>query len=530
MMVNKGKVEVEGKELAGKKPHIYKETKKPIIIGLITIVLVAALVTLLFFSEQFVGKAIETSVGSVIMVSNKDVVAVNGTFDVIISANPGVGVPAFAVSTFPLRGLHGQNYSFLVEEVVPLNREGDDLEEFLVMHRQAGSLLEIRGFHPTFEASPLQFDIARVTYRIRGDVDHGELLRVSFDEAVLGEPDNPVLPGSLHGVSLVIGEEPDGDGDGVYDMDDNCPLYANAPADCDSDEGTSNEQCDSDGDGVGDVCDACEGFDDNMDFDGDGVPNGCDTDDDEDGIPDADDDCDTTPAGGIVVERGCTEDELNALDADGDGVGAVTDCDDDNPEVSVEVTQYEDADGDMIRDNVDAVLVCTNGNAQEGFTLNENGPDVCPADADASHQRAEDCAGFCAATNDGVERCDGADNDCNSIVDDVAEAALQSDVNNCGSCETVCAEEESCVEGSCILVLNDEDDDGINDDDDDCQGTPDGANKAAASLVAADGCLIGDVDKDNCVDLVDLWTIGRDANLQIGLDMTKVRGNVRLWC
>jgi hypothetical protein len=58
--------------------------------------------------------------------------------------------------------------------------------------------------------------------------------------------------------------DPDGDGDGVIDDCDNCPLAANPG------------QEDTDGDGVGDACDVCPGSDDTIDTDGDGVPDDCD--------------------------------------------------------------------------------------------------------------------------------------------------------------------------------------------------------------------------------------------------------------
>ena len=44
----------------------------------------------------------------------------------------------------------------------------------------------------------------------------------------------------------------------------------------------------------------------------------------------------------------------------------------------------------------------------------------------------------CSATNAGVELCDGIDNDCNGIVDDVAASKLAGDPNNCGACGNAC--------------------------------------------------------------------------------------------
>jgi thrombospondin type 3 repeat protein len=56
----------------------------------------------------------------------------------------------------------------------------------------------------------------------------------------------------------------DSDGDGVLDVDDNCPFVANA------------DQADEDGDHVGDACDPCPPFADATDSDQDGVPDACD--------------------------------------------------------------------------------------------------------------------------------------------------------------------------------------------------------------------------------------------------------------
>jgi hypothetical protein len=67
-------------------------------------------------------------------------------------------------------------------------------------------------------------------------------------------------------------DDTDTDGDGVIDINDNCPTIPNA------------DQADVDGDGIGDVCDA----QDDTDTDNDGIPDIFDTDDDGDGISDAD--------------------------------------------------------------------------------------------------------------------------------------------------------------------------------------------------------------------------------------------------
>ena len=102
----------------------------------------------------------------------------------------------------------------------------------------------------------------------------------------------------------LVSPAPDGDGDGIADMSDNCAGTSNA------------SQADSDGDGVGDACDAAREHDD-RDPDGDGVKNADDNcatianptqvDSDRDGRGDA---CDVTPRG---------------PDADLDGIGALDD-------------------------------------------------------------------------------------------------------------------------------------------------------------------------------------------------------------
>lgn len=55
----------------------------------------------------------------------------------------------------------------------------------------------------------------------------------------------------------------------------------------------------------------------------------------------------------------------------------------------------------------------------------------------------------CECQNTGIEMCDGKDNDCNGVTDDVDAMMLQSDPDNCGLCGRICNEGDKSVYGFC---------------------------------------------------------------------------------
>ena len=140
---------------------------------------------------------------------------------------------------------------------------------------------------------------------------------------------------------------PDGDLDGVDDVDDNCPEFANPG------------QADADADGVGDACDNCATVANpaQADVDGDGMGDACDTIPGACcGIPGAE--CENLPptecslAGGTFLGNGTSclgdpdGDQVSSTcdncatvanpgqgDGDGDGAGDACDCDPSNPGV-----------------------------------------------------------------------------------------------------------------------------------------------------------------------------------------------------
>ena len=155
----------------------------------------------------------------------------------------------------------------------------------------------------------------------------------------------------------------DTDGDGIYDLQDNCPLFFN------------EDQADIDGDYSGDSCDNCPDISngEQEDSDGDGIGDSCDTCTDLDG--------DGYGSPGFPANT-CTVDNCGGIfnpgqeDADTDAVGDFCDnC------LSVVTPDQEDEDLDGIGDSCDT---CTDtdgdGFGNPGFPANTCEDDNCPRD------------------------------------------------------------------------------------------------------------------------------------------------------
>jgi hypothetical protein len=163
----------------------------------------------------------------------------------------------------------------------------------------------------------IQDQTVTLTHKVTHIASQGNGIKPIFAAATYTDDQHNVL--HLPNWTIQV-ERCDGDGDGVVDELDNCPLVANADQrDTDSDRLGDACDPDDDNDGILDPRDNCPlvANADQRDTDSDGLGDACDPDDDNDGILDPRDNCPLKA-------------NPNQLDTDGDGIGDACDLDDDN--------------------------------------------------------------------------------------------------------------------------------------------------------------------------------------------------------
>ncbi len=336
------------------------------------------------------------------------------------------------------------------------------------------------------------------------DAGYDVTLALRFDTGPLAPGEmSPAICYSLRwGYALACSDE---DEDGVCVPEDNCPAVANPG------------QADRDRDGVGDACDLCPDDRDADQADGDG-----------DGLGDACDNCPAIP-------------NPNQGDRDGDGAGDACDCEPgpercngQDDDCDGEIDESPEGVGDPCATGAvgvcaDGVRTCTAGvggcapvrmaeaeqcdgldNDCDGATdeaLPQVGAPCETAEAGACAAGAWVCAppeGLICLSEAGpsVEVCDGLDNDCDGVTDNLPEVAAAPCVTGQpGGCALGA---EQCLDGelSCVpdAAPRDETCDGT---DEDCDGTIDEAMRNACGRCGAlpeDGCDGVDADCDGVID------------------------------
>lgn len=331
--------------------------------------------------------------------------------------------------------------------------------------------------------------------------DNGDTF-VDLPFTIIPDMVQDLLPWTTADGWLVAPPDPDTDGDGVPNADDNCPDLQN-PEQTDTDLDAHGDACDADddNDGVTDAGDDCPFLSNpgQIDLDGDGLGDPCDEDLDGDGHLNAADNCPASPN----AYQDDTDADLagDACDADDDNDGI---CDTDQPGgvctagpdncATVPNPAQADLDGDGIGDACDADLdgdgianaadnCSTTPNAAQDDTDQDQAGDACDADDDGDGllDTADNCP---LVANPGQSDLDG----------DGAGDACDADVDGDGAgnagdnCPEIANSGQADLDGDGAgdACDPDIDGDGVPNGTDLCAGTASGA-----TVLPDNGCSIG---------------------------------------
>ena len=291
----------------------------------------------------------------------------------------------------------------------------------------------------------------------------------------------------------------DDDGDGLLDVQDNCPLIAN-PGQENLDNDKEGDACDSDqdGDGVPNDIDNCPVTKNVMqlDTDEDGQGDLCDQDDDGDGVLDTVDNCPTVKNAGQEDANGNGKGDACEGDDDDDGVDDVVD----NCPLVANPGQ-ENADGDKLGD------VCDDDDDNDSVPdIEDNCPLVANPDQEDTNANGKGDACDPDDDNDGVldvdDNCPLTANPGQENTDDDTFGDACDDDDDA---DDVPDEEDNCPltsnpeqddtdgDGQGNACDEDDDDDGVLDEADNCPLYPNSDQKDLDSNGVGDAC---DNDKD----------------------------------
>ena len=295
------------------------------------------------------------------------------------------------------------------------------------------------------------------------------------------------------------------------------------------------ELVDDDGDGVGNTADQCPNTPTGELVDAEGCPvsgnainledleqvfenlAGQFSDQDDDGVSDADDQCPETAAGETVDELGCS---ASQIDTDGDGVA---DSDDQCPAtpqdeevgadgcpVQIE-EEVEDTDVDGVPDELDSCPDtpldeavdnegCSDSQRDNDGDTVFNDADQCPdtlanAEVDAVGCSADQKDSDQDGVNDAADNCPATPTGLAVDEEGCSESQKDSDTDGVNDAADICpatptglaVDEEGCADSQ-----KDSDQDGVADDKDSCPNTPD----ESSSEVNGDGCAPAERDSD----------------------------------
>ena len=143
--------------------------------------------------------------------------------------------------------------------------------------------------------------------------------------------------------------------------------------------------------------------------------------------------------------------------------GFMTVCDDRKP--SAEMCDYKDNDCDGLVDEDFNLLIDRFNCGECGFECNlPNAVSNCVMGQCAvvacfsgyynlDGKQDTGCEYGCFKTHNGIEQCDGIDNDCNALEDEIFD--LQTDPTNCGACDIMCGFNngiDQCINGVCVMT------------------------------------------------------------------------------